>query len=99
PVGVAELVAARVGSLGEPVRRLLEAAAVLGQEVDTALLSRVSGRSLEETLAALDEAAAARLLLPAADGAGRVAFAHALVRDALTRTLSPATRARLHAQA
>jgi DNA-binding SARP family transcriptional activator len=97
--GIAELVAARVGSLGEPVRRLLEAAAVLGQELDTALLARVSGGSLDETLEALDEAAAARVLVPAADGVGRVAFAHALVREALAQTLPPARRARLHAQA
>src|SRR5581483_12470385 len=74
PADAAELVAARVGSLGEPVRRLLEAAAVLGQEVDTALLSGVLGRSLDETLDALDGAAAARLLLPAPEGAGRVVF-------------------------
>ena len=99
PAGVAELVAARVGSLGEPVRRLLEAAAVLGQELDTDLLARVSGQSLDETLDALDDAAAARLLVPAADGAGRVAFAHALVREALAQTLPPARGARLHAQA
>ena len=99
PAGVAELVAARVGSLGEPVRRLLEAAAVLGQELDTDLLARVSGQSLDETLDALDDAAAARLLVPAADGAGRVGFAHALVREALAQTLPPARRARLHAQA
>ena len=99
PAGVAELVAARVGSLGEPVRGLLEAAAVLGEEVDTALLARVSGMSLDETLEALDGAAAARLLVPAAEGAGRVAFAHALVREALAQTLAPARRARLHVQA
>ncbi len=98
PAGVAELVAARVGSLGKPVRRLLEAAAVLGQELDTDLLARVSGQSLDETLDALDDAAAARLLVPAADGAGRVAFAHALVREALAQTLPPARGARLHAR-
>jgi DNA-binding SARP family transcriptional activator len=99
PAGVAELVAARIGSLGEAVHGLLEVAAVLGQEVDTALLARVWGRSLEETLDALDGATAGRLLLPAAEGAGRVAFAHALVREALAQTLSPARRARLHEQA
>ena len=97
--GVAELVAARVGSLGEPVRRLLEAAAVLGQEFDTSLLARVSGRSLDETLDALDDATAARLLMPAVSRVGRVAFAHAIVREALAQTLPPARRTRLHAEA
>ena len=72
---------------------------MLGEELDTALLARVSGKSLDETLEALDGAAAARLLVPAAEGAGRVGFAHALVREALAQTLAPARRARLHAQA
>jgi DNA-binding SARP family transcriptional activator len=98
PAGVAELVAARIASLGEAVHHLLEAAAVLGEEFDTALLARVSGLGLDKTLDALDGAAAARLLRPT-EGAGRVAFAHALVREALGQTLSPARRARLHAQA
>jgi DNA-binding SARP family transcriptional activator len=96
PAGVAELLTARVGSLGEPVSRLLEAAAVLGEEVDVALLAMISGQGLDETLDALDGAAAARLLVP---GAGRVTFAHALVREALVQALPPARRARLHAQA
>ncbi|HEY1367594.1 MAG TPA: AAA family ATPase [Gaiellaceae bacterium] len=99
PVGVAELVAARVGSLGEAVRRLLESAAVLGLEFDTELAAAVSGQSLGEALDALDAAAAARLVVPAADGAGRTGFVHALVQEALVQTLAPAARARLHERA
>ncbi len=98
PAGVAELVG-RARRLGEPVRRLLEAASVMGQELDTGLLARISGQSLDEMLDALDAAAAARLLMPVADGAGRVGFAHALVREALTQTLPSARSTRLHAQA
>jgi DNA-binding SARP family transcriptional activator len=96
---VADLVAARVGSLGGSVRHVLEAAAVLGQELDTDLLALVSEVSLDDALEAVDEAVAARLLVPSADGAGRVAFVHALVREALTQSLAPARRARIHAQA
>jgi DNA-binding SARP family transcriptional activator len=96
PAGVAALVAARVGSLGEPVRRLLEAAAVLGLEFDTSLAAAVSGQDSAEALAALDAAAAARLVAPVA---ARTAFAHALVQEALAQALAPTVRARLHARA
>jgi hypothetical protein len=97
PAGVAELVAARVGSLGAPVRRLLEAAAVLGLEFETGIAAAVSGQDRGEALDALDAAAAARLVAPV-DAAGRAAFAHALVQEALVRTLAPTTRAQLHAR-
>jgi DNA-binding SARP family transcriptional activator len=99
PVDVAELVAARVESLGEPVRALLEAAAILGQEFDTELAAAVAGQSLDEALAALDAASAARLVTHSAGGAARGGFAHALVQEALVTALSPADRARLHARA
>jgi DNA-binding SARP family transcriptional activator len=98
PADAAGLVAARVGSLGEPVRRLLEAAAVLGEEFAIELAAAVSGQDLGEALEALDAAATARLVA-APDGGGRAAFSHALVQEALVRSLPPAARARLHARA
>jgi DNA-binding SARP family transcriptional activator len=98
PADAAELVAARVESLGEPVRRLLEAAAIVGQEFDTRLVAAVAGQALDEALDALDSAAAARLVAHGTGGAARSGFAHALVREALATALSPAGRARLHAR-
>jgi DNA-binding SARP family transcriptional activator len=99
PADVAELVAARVASLGEPVRGLLDAAAIVGEEFDTALAAAVSGRSLDEALEAIDAATAARLVAPVAGSAARCGFTHALVQEALVRSLAPADRARLHARA
>jgi DNA-binding SARP family transcriptional activator len=99
PADVAELVAVRVESLGEPVRRLLEAAAILGQEFDTRLAAAVAGQSLDGSLEALDAAASARLVTHDAGSAAHGSFVHALVQEALVTSLPPAARARLHARA
>ena len=95
PDAVNEIVAARVGRLPERARRLLEVAAVAGSEFDLELV-RVGTTEPEETvLDALDDALRAGLVreLP---GTERLAFAHALVRDALVGQLSAARRAYLH---
>jgi DNA-binding SARP family transcriptional activator len=99
PAGVAELVTARVATLGEEVRSVLQAAAIIGREFEIELGAAVADRSLDETLAALDAAAAARLLLHPAGNHGRAAFVHALVQDALVQATQAGERARLHARA
>ncbi len=99
PAGVAELVAARVATLGEEVRTVLQAAAVLGREFEIELAATVAGRDLDETLAALDAAAGARLLVRTPGDGGRAAFAHALVQEALVQATHAGERARLHARA
>jgi tetratricopeptide (TPR) repeat protein len=96
PAGVAELVAARVGWLGERVGALLESAAVLGREFDVEQAAEVAGMSSEEALAALDSAAHAQLVVRSG---ARMAFVHALVQEALERSLGPSTLLQLHAGA
>jgi DNA-binding SARP family transcriptional activator len=98
PAGAAELVAARVASLGSDVRDFLQAAAILGNEFEVELVAAVAGRSLDETLAALDAAAGARLLAAASYG-GRVAFRHALVAESLVHATPSGERARLNERA
>ena len=99
PTGVAELVTTRVATLGEAVGSVLQAAAILGREFEVELAATVAGRALDETLAALDAAAAARLLVRTAGDPGRAAFVHALVQEALVQATQAGERALLHARA
>ena len=95
PDAVNEIVAARAGRLPERARRLLELAAVAGSEFDVELVRAGTGEPEETVLDALDDALRADLVreLP---GTERLAFAHALVRDALVGQLSAARRGYLH---
>jgi len=95
PDAVRDVVAARAGRLPEHARRLLEFAAVAGSEFDVELVRAGTGEQEETVLDALDDGLRAGFLteLP---GAERLAFVHALVRDALVGQLSAARRAYLH---
>jgi DNA-binding SARP family transcriptional activator len=95
PDAVRDVVGARAGRLPEPARRLLEFAAVAGSEFDAELVRAGTGEPEEAVLDAFDAALQAGLLreLP---GTERLAFAHALVRDALVGQLSAVRRVYLH---
>jgi tetratricopeptide (TPR) repeat protein len=95
PEGVLDVVMARVAGLAESTQRLLELAAVAGSEVDAELLRAGSGEHEELVVDAVDEVLHAGLLRELPDG-DRLAFVHALVRDALTGDLSAVRRAHLH---
>ena len=91
PSGVRELVAERVGRLGDPAAAVLATAAVAGAEFDLVTVERVAG---DGALDALEAAVAAGLLTEMDGRPGRFAFTHALVRDAVASSLSAARRAR-----
>ena len=95
PESLRDVVAARAGRLPARARRLLELAAVAGSEFDADLVRAATGEPEETVLDALDDALRAGLLreLPETE---RLAFAHALVRDAIVKQLSAARRAYLH---
>jgi DNA-binding CsgD family transcriptional regulator/tetratricopeptide (TPR) repeat protein len=93
-----QLVLGRLSPPGDPVRELLDAASVLGERVDLRLLASVAGLSGPETGALLDQAVGQGVLRAAPDTAG-LAFAHALVRDAVYDELPPSRRMALHEQA
>ncbi|RSM61453.1 LuxR family transcriptional regulator [Amycolatopsis sp. WAC 01376] len=86
------LVRAAVAALEPQVRRLLAIAAVIGEDVEAALLAEVSGLPLGEVVDGLDRAAGAGVL-----GDGR--FAHAVVRDGIYADLGQAEREALHGRA
>jgi predicted ATPase len=95
PVGVRAVVDRRLSRLSSPTRDVLSAASVIGAEFEPFTLGPVTGRSADEVLAALDEAAAARLVVRREDGVG-FGFVHALVREVLYDGLSMSSRVALH---
>jgi tetratricopeptide (TPR) repeat protein len=91
------LIRERLARRSPSCREVLEAACVLGLRFELDLLQAVADREGGDLLDAVEEAAAAGILVRAARG--RFAFVHALVRDALRESLSPSRRLGLHARA
>lgn len=90
---VRRLVLGRLAGLPSEVRTLLDAAAVIGERIPVAALTRMTARSPEEVTAALAAAAGAGVL---SQGAGGIAFEHALVRDAVYAEIGANRRDDLH---
>jgi DNA-binding SARP family transcriptional activator/tetratricopeptide (TPR) repeat protein len=104
PSGVRDVVRRRLAGVPDASRELLQAAAILGRDVDVALLAKAVDRDLDRCLDELEPALVHRLLVEApadrgADPLGQVGlyrFTHALVREVLVEDTSPLRRARLH---
>ena len=100
PATVRALIAARVDRLGPVVKDILRAAAVVGVEVDRAILMPASGRddaALDDALASLREAR----FLVAGDtmaATGPFHFRHALTREAVYRGIMRRRRMDIHAR-
>lgn len=92
-----DAVARRLAGSSTSAIELLRHAAVLGHEVDLAVLERIADDP-EEIVSGLDEALLRRLLVTT-DTPGRYRFVHALVRDAAYAQLSEPRRLRLHRRA
>jgi DNA-binding SARP family transcriptional activator len=95
PAGVREVVLRRVAQLGPNATQLLGVAAVMGGSFPAGALAPVTGKSRDEVADVLDRAVGARLLA-GVDRAGRVSFAHALIRRTLHDELGGVVRAHLH---
>jgi DNA-binding SARP family transcriptional activator/tetratricopeptide (TPR) repeat protein len=96
PVGVRDVVRRRVARLPAAARALLDTAALVGPEVDLALVGGLCELDGDAVLQAADAAVVDGLLTVVADKARTYRFAHALVRQTLAGDLSPVHRARLH---
>jgi ATP/maltotriose-dependent transcriptional regulator MalT len=95
PRALAGVVLARLKALSSPAQGLVTAAAVLGRSCPLATAAALAG--LGDPLAALDEAAAASLLMEDRTSSGAaIAFVHPLVHAAIRDDLGPARRRRLH---
>jgi class 3 adenylate cyclase/tetratricopeptide (TPR) repeat protein len=96
PEGVREVVGRRLSRLSEQANRVLGIASVIGRDFDLDLIVRVSELSEAEVLAALEEAADARVVSEVPGVLDRYTFAHALVRETLHDELPTSRRVRLH---
>jgi DNA-binding SARP family transcriptional activator/tetratricopeptide (TPR) repeat protein len=95
PASIRAAVAARRDEMGA-AGTTIEAAAVLGTDVDLDLLTAVLRRPPLEVLADLEAGARGRVLDERGSG---FAFHHALVRDALVSSISASRRSLLHREA
>jgi DNA-binding CsgD family transcriptional regulator/tetratricopeptide (TPR) repeat protein len=93
PAPLREWLAAGMTQLPEACRRVLRAAAVLGQAFQHALLAAVSGLGDDELDQALREVLDHQLLVVQDNG---YAFRHGLFRDAVYFEVMPGERRRLH---
>ncbi len=102
PPGVHETIRYGLRRLSADCQRMLGVASVAGRDFDAELLRR-SASALhagpadpDRTLDVLDEAVAAGLIGPLADGVARYRFSHVLIRDALYEYLPASQRVRMH---
>ena len=98
PQSIRDVIARRLSHLSAACDRMLVLASVLGREFAVDALARMGGVADDELLDVLDEALAARVVSDLPD-AGRLRFAHVLIRDTLYEGLAAARRVRLHSLA
>ncbi|WP_345563150.1 BTAD domain-containing putative transcriptional regulator [Nonomuraea rosea] len=94
PAGVRDVLRRRVARLPAQAQTILRHGAVIGRESDVDVLTAVSGADEETVLAAIESGLVTGLLTE--PEAGRLRFAHVLIRDTLYDDLSRIRRARLH---
>lgn len=100
PAGLRQAMRARlhrVRETGGPMSAdVLAAAAVLGDDVDPAVVAAALGLSLDSVLDAMAAPVRAGLLLESAQPPLRLRFAHDMLRDTAYAELTPLRRAQLH---
>lgn len=98
PAAAHDLIAGRVGRVSADCRRLLDAAAVAGNEVLPDVLGDVLDLPAAAVAAQLGEAIRAGVLTGAVCGPGRVRFTHDLYRETIYADLPTPRRLELHRQ-
>ena len=86
----------RIAGLGETARQVLGAAAAIGRSFDAETLRRTSGRSHEETVAALEEMVAHGVVREGAGDAADYDFSHQKLREVVYEQTALARRQLLH---
>jgi class 3 adenylate cyclase/tetratricopeptide (TPR) repeat protein len=98
PQTVQDVIAARIDRLGEPQKRTVQTAAVIGREFGLSLLRRVAGPD-EEIERSLRELKGVELIYEKPGfGDLEYVFRHALTQDVAYASLLQAERRRLHAE-
>ncbi|WP_217640550.1 helix-turn-helix transcriptional regulator [Blastococcus tunisiensis] len=95
PMGLTDVLLARVEQRSPAAQQVLRVAAVAGRRVRHELVAAVGGLGDGDLEAALAEAVHHHLLVVSDDG--RYRFRHALLREAVLADLLPGERVRLHA--
>ncbi|GAA2711055.1 hypothetical protein Apa02nite_083790 [Actinoplanes palleronii] len=96
PASVRDAFQSRMQRLSPEQAAIAGLAAVIGEEVEPALLCEAAESTAPATLAAVDAAADAGLMLPLADGDDTVRFAHALARQSVLELIPASTRLSYH---
>jgi tetratricopeptide (TPR) repeat protein len=94
PAAVGDAIRRRFARLQQPTADLLRTAAVVGPELDAAIVAELTGNDLASIVDTLQPAVAARVLRPI--GVGTYRFEHDLFRETAYAELDPASRARTH---
>ena len=98
PVGMSDLVGRRLSRLPHEALRILVTAAAIGRTFSLALLAQAAEVSTEAVLDAVDAGLASSVLEPAraVDDGDSYQFAHALLVDAVLRSVSAARQRHAH---
>jgi DNA-binding SARP family transcriptional activator/predicted ATPase len=99
PTEVRSVLDARLGGLGDVARQVLGAAAAIGRSFDLYTLRQASGRSDEETVAALEELVAQGVVREASGPEPTYDFSHQKLRALVYEQTSLARRRLLHGRA
>ncbi len=99
PAGVRDVVGRRLSQLTGPTVDLLQAAAVVGRDVELAVLARTADLDLAGCLEALEPAITGRLIAEVGAVPGMFRFSHALVREVVLSEVGTLRRAQLHLRA
>ncbi|WP_239077041.1 helix-turn-helix transcriptional regulator [Actinocatenispora rupis] len=97
PWSLAEALRRQTEGLAPELRRIVEAAAVLGYRVPFDLLAAVTGTGEDDLIAALRELVETGVLVES--GEDEFSFRHALVRESITGAMLARQRRRLHESA
>jgi tetratricopeptide (TPR) repeat protein len=100
PASVRDVLRGRLHELPEAARHLLGCAALVGGEVDAALLEAVAGLPEDRLVDAVQQATRSGLLVEVGcSGSAAYALSHALVREAVYADIPVPRRRRLHLRA
>lgn len=96
PIGVRDVIGRRLEQLSPGCVDVLAVASVVGRQFEVEILRRATGRSLEDVLEILEEAARSRIVQGGTGATDQLRFSHVVLRDVIYDRLPAARRIELH---